>query len=176
MRLTPEKLSGPSAWRIQPLADAHRSAVLRLNAVHYPAVYTLDETTLHEMRACSGGFHRVVLNETGVLCGYLLSFSRASDYDDTEISELRRLVAESFVYICQVVVAPGHRNRGIARALYDELAKSARSQDVRWLCCDVNTNPPNPDSFAFHQRMGFREIGRGTASNGFAIAYLAREL
>lgn len=163
-------------WSIQPLNDAHRAALLRLNAANHPAVHTLDEANLEGLLACGGGHHRVAVDRTGVVCGYVLSFVHLSDYNDSEFRELRRRTAEPFLYICQVVVASGHRKRGIARGFYDALADTARHQGVALLCCDVNTNPPNPESFAFHLRMGFREIGRGTASNGFAIAYLQKRV
>lgn len=170
------KTSALDDWRIQPLTDAHRAALLRLNANHYPAVHTLDEATLDELLTCRAGYHRVAVDRTSTVYGYLLSFSRESNYDDSEISELRRRLTEPFVYICQIVVASEYRKRGIARAFYAAVADTARDHGIRWLCCDVNINPPNPDSFAFHQRLGFREIGQGTASNGFAIAYLALPL
>ena len=165
-----------AGWSIRPLADADRAALLRLNGDNYPSVHTLDEATLDWLLAFGCGHHLVAVDEAGAVLGYLLSFASASDYDDSEISELRRRVTEPFCYICQVVVAPAHRGRGIAGAFYTAVASIARAQGVRLLCCDVNTNPPNPDSFAFHRCLGFSEIGHGTASNGFGIAYLRKKI
>ena len=162
-------------WSIRPLAVADRVALLRLNADNYPAVHTLDQTTLAHLLGF-GGHHLVAVDPAGAVLGYLLSFPSVSDYDDTEISELRRLVPESFQYICQVVIAREHRGRCIGRAFYEAVADTARRQGVRLLCCDVNTDPPNPGSLAFHRRLGFAEIGSGIASNGMAIAYLLRRL
>jgi predicted GNAT superfamily acetyltransferase len=138
-------------------------------------VQLLDEISLADFLEFNGR-HLVAVDRAGTMVGYLLSFSSGSDYDDSEFCDLRHRVAEPFFYICQVVVAPEHRGRRIGSALYEALAETARHQGARLLCCDVNTNPPNPDSFAFHRRLGFFEIGEGTASNGFAIAFLARRL
>lgn len=162
-------------WTIRSFADADRAALLRLNADNFPAVHTLDEATLAWLLGFRG-HHLVAVDPAGAVLGYLLSFPRGSDYDDAEIRELRRCVPEPFLYICQVVVAPAHRGRGIARAFYEAVADTARRQGVRLLGCDVNTNPPNPGSFAFHRRLGFAEIGHGVASNGMAIAFLVRKL
>lgn len=166
----------PARWSLRPLADADRAALLRLNGDNYPAVHTLDAATLGWLLAFGGGHHLVAVDEAGAVLGYLLSFASTSDYDDSEIAELRRRVAEPFCYICQVVVAPAQRGRGIARALYTAVASIARARGARLLCCDVNTNPPNPDSFAFHRCLGFGELGPGTASNGFAIVFLAKKI
>jgi predicted GNAT superfamily acetyltransferase len=168
--LPPEVTAG---WSLRPFVGEDRAALLRLNADNYPAVHPLDETTLDWLLAFGGGHHWVAQDRTGAVLGYLLSFASASNYDDPEIRELRRRMAEPFFYICQVVVAPAHRERGIASAFYRMVATTARSQGVRFLCCDVNTNPPNPDSMAFHRCLGFAEVGAGTASNGFAITFLA---
>lgn len=164
----------PADWSIQPLADADLPALLRLNAANYPSVHTLDESTLDWLLAFGGGHHLVAVDRAGAVVGYLLSFASTTDYDDSEIAELRRRITEPFFYICQVVVAPERRGAGIARAFYAAVADTARRERARLLCCDVNTNPPNPGSFAFHRRLGFTEIGPGTASNGFAITFLGK--
>jgi predicted GNAT superfamily acetyltransferase len=173
-----KKMIPPAAdpWSLRPLTGADRAGLLQLNADNYPAVHMLDEATLGWLLAFGGGHHLVAVDRTGAVVGYLLSFASASAYDDSEISELRQRVAQPFCYICQVVVAPAQRGRGVARAFYDAVAGTARTQGVRLLCCDVNTDPPNPDSFAFHRCLGFSEIGHGTASNGFAITFLGKKI
>lgn len=164
-----------NGWSLRPLVATDRPAVLRLNAANAPAVYPLDDGGFRWLLGFSGD-HFVAVNPDGEVLGYLLSFPSASGYDDTEISQLRTRIPEPFLYICQIVIASGHRRQRIAHALYETLAEVAQARGVRVLCCDVNTEPPNPVSFAFHRRRGFAEIGRGTASNGFRIAFLMRRL
>lgn len=149
--------------------------MLRLNAENQPAVAAVGAADLPWLLA-GAGVHQVAVDAHGRVLGYLLVFSRASTYDDTEMAELRRLIAEPFYYICQVALAREHRGRGIGRAFYGALTEVARAQGARFLCCDVNLDPPNPESLAFHERLGFRRIANGVASNGFKIAYLARAL
>jgi predicted GNAT superfamily acetyltransferase len=162
-------------WLLRPLAAADLAAVLALNACHQPAVQLLDAATLRGLLEFPG-HHLVAADANGEVRGYLLAIASAADYHDTEISELRRRGSEPFLYICQVVVASAWRGAGIGRAFYTAAAEAARRQGVFQLCSDVNLEPPNPDSLAFHRRLGFVEIGRGTASNGFAIAFLQRRL
>jgi predicted GNAT superfamily acetyltransferase len=43
--------------------------------------------------------------------------------------------------------------------------------------CEVNSEPPNPASDAFHAAMGFTEVGRATIHQGRkTVRYLTREL
>jgi hypothetical protein len=162
-------------WVIRPLASRDHSAVLRLNAENRPALAAVEVSDLGELLLHTGD-HFVAVDPAGEVLGYLLSFPRDSGYDDSEINALRRHLAGPFVYICQVAVAPTHRGRGLGRALYESVATNARQRGIRLLCCDVNLAPPNPESLAFHHRLGFTLLCEGTASNGFAIAFLVQRL
>lgn len=163
------------AWTIRPLAAADRPAVLRLNAANRPALAAVEAADLDPLLAFAG-HHLVAVDAAGAVVGYLLSFPRESGYDDSEINELRRRLAEPFCYICQVAIEPAFRGRGIGRAFYEAVAEAARARGARLLCCDVNLAPANPESLAFHHRLGFERLGEGTASNGFAIAFLDKRL
>ena len=58
------------------------------------------------------------------------------------------------------VVAPDYRGRKLADLLYDDFEKFARERVIRHLTCEVNAEPPNPVSLRFHERRGFKEVGR----------------
>lgn len=81
-----------------------------------------------------------------------------------------------FAYVDRVVVAPAARGRGLARALYADLARRAMAERIPILCCEVNLDPPNPGSLAFHERLGFAACGEATdARNGKRVRYLKAE-
>lgn len=171
----PPSAAPAPTWTLRPLTAADHAALLRLNAENWPAVAPIGARDLPWLLA-GASVQQVAVDAHGHVVGYLLAFARASTYDDTEIAELRRLIAEPFLYICQVALARAHRGRGIGRAFYAAVAEVARAQGARFLCCDVNLDPPNPESLAFHARLGFRQLATGTAGNGFAIAYLVQAL
>ena len=81
---------------------------------------------------------------------------------------------DRFIYLDRVVVAPRARGRGLARALYDEVtARSAASADHFVL--EVNTEPRNDESLAFHAALGFAEVGRARPyGDDTEVAYLSR--
>jgi predicted GNAT superfamily acetyltransferase len=82
-----------------------------------------------------------------------------------------------FVYIDRVIVAPKMRGRGLARKLYEDLFAAAAHAGQQLIGCEVNVEPPNPASDAFHEALGFSEIGRGALAGGQKIVrYLMKEL
>jgi len=172
MAALPCAVAACAPWTLRPLTAADRDALLRLNAENQPAVAAVGAGDLPWLLACEG-HHLAAVDACDQMLGYLLAYPRRSTFDDTEIAELRRRIAEPFYYICQVALAREHRGRGIGRALYGAVASEARARGAALLCCDVNLDPPNPEALAFHTRLGFRRIATGVASNGFKIAYLA---
>lgn len=69
------------------------------------------------------------------------------------------------------------RKKGLGRALYDDLTGAARADGHVVLACEVNYEPPNPVSDAFHTAQGFQEIGRGRLPDrGKAVRYLVRPM
>jgi hypothetical protein len=167
-----QKVGAPT---IRPLTSTDHAGLLKLNAENYPAVTPLDEAELAHLLKFDG-YHLVAEDAGGTVVGYLLSFPRGSEYDDTEFRWLRHRLSGSFFYICQVVVAPEYRRQQIGRALYRDLIATARQRGAQNLCCDVNAAPPNLVSFAFHHRLGFDWIGFGHASDGRSITFLARQV
>ena len=80
-----------------------------------------------------------------------------------------------FAYIDRVVVAPARRGQGIARALYDDLAKIAKAEQTALLVCEVNLDPPNPESLAFHAKLGFERAGEAVdARTGKRVQYMRK--
>lgn len=71
-----------------------------------------------------------------------------------------------FAYIDRVLVAPASRGKGVARALYEDLAQIALAEQTKLLACEVNLDPPNPASLAFHERLGFVSVGTQATKGG----------
>lgn len=80
-----------------------------------------------------------------------------------------------FAYIDRVVVAPSARGKGLARALYEDLAKIALAEQTHLLTCEVNLDPPNPESMAFHEKLGFMPCGEAVdRRNGKRVQYFRK--
>jgi predicted GNAT superfamily acetyltransferase len=121
-------------------------------------------------------FHLALEDNAGAISGYALAFPSDAPYDGEEFGTLRKRLSDPFIYIDQVAVAPNMRRNGIASSLYLALEREAESQAVSVLCCEVNLEPPNPTSLAFHLARGFQQLGELATEDGRRVALMSRQL
>jgi hypothetical protein len=158
---------------IRSLGSDTHSQVLNLNAEAQPAVTSLDRAELLRLCALSQA-HLVAVDSGNSILGYALAFYHDADYEGEEFQALKSLLAEPFLYVDQIVISRAVRGTGLGRALYEQLEITANRQGIRLLCCDVNTFPANPESLAFHSRLGFERIGSLVTTDGRTVALLKR--
>jgi predicted GNAT superfamily acetyltransferase len=101
----------------------------------------------------------------GAAGAFLLAFDQSAAYDSENFLWFKKRF-ERFVYVDRVVVDSGHRGRGYARALYDRLFERAAAAGHERVVCEVNADPPNPASDAFHASYGFKPVGSGAIAGG----------
>ena len=106
-----------------------------------------------------------VARRIGNLDAFLLAFDQGAEYDSPNFLWFRARYPR-FVYVDRIVVASSARGRGHARRLYDDLFKQAIAAGHDRVVCEVNRQPPNPASDAFHAALGFVEIGTATIHGG----------
>ena len=112
----------------------------------------------------------------GDVDAFLLALDQDADYDSPNFLWIRSRYPR-FVYVDRIVVAARSRGRGLARLLYHDLfVEAARAGHVR-VVCEVNSQPPNPASDAFHAALGFVEVGSAAIDGGSkTVRYLLRSL
>ena len=100
----------------------------------------------------------------------LIAFDQDAAYDSANFAwfKARR---DRFVYIDRIIVAPDARGRGLARRLYSVLADRARDAGHDRIVCEINLEPANPGSIAFHDALGFGEVGQARLANGKLVSY-----
>ena len=82
---------------------------------------------------------------------------------------------DRFLYVDRVVVDPSAYRNGVGRAFYE--AFMATSDGHTHLCAEVNTVPRNERSLAFHDAMGFSDVGeQSDEGTGKTVRMYAREL
>ncbi len=94
----------------------------------------------------------------GTADALILAFDQDAAYQNPNFEWFKERF-DRFVYIDRVVVSPAMRGRGAARALYEALFKRAAKVGHARVVCEVNLDPPNPASDAFHFSLGFEQIG-----------------
>jgi len=100
----------------------------------------------------------------GVAEALLLAFDQRANYDSPNFLWFRSRY-DRFVYVDRVVVSAAARGKGYARALYNHLFERSRFAGHARVVCEVNFDPPNPVSDAFHAALGFSEVGRAQILN-----------
>lgn len=110
------------------------------------------------------------------LGAFLIAFDQDAAYDSPNFLWHRERF-DRFLYVDRVAVAETHRRRGLAARLYEDLFAFAAERGAPWVVCEVNSEPPNPASDAFHARMGFAEVGTAFLEDrGKRVRYFAREV
>jgi uncharacterized protein len=147
------------------------AGVLALNNQHAMELSWLDADRL--ARLVSQAF---LARRIGGVDAFLLAFDQDADYDSPNFlwfgARYRR-----FVYVDRIVVAPSARGRGHARRLYEDLFDEAVRRGHQRIVCEVNQDPPNAASDAFHAALGFAEIGIATIHDGRkTVRHLERPL
>jgi predicted GNAT superfamily acetyltransferase len=152
------------------ITAADEAAILELNNAHEVELSRLDGARLRHLLAAA---YHARMAPQGV--AFLIAFAPDADYDGIHFAWFRDRFKD-FVYVDRVAVAHDARGRGIARALYTDLFRRAESDGHAMICCEVNVDPPNPASDAFHASLGFHEIGRASMPNGKVVRYFTKPL
>jgi predicted GNAT superfamily acetyltransferase len=160
----------PEIRDIQP--KDHRAALVMNNAA-VPAVNPHDRASFVELLAIAD--RTWVVDDDGVLGGLLVSFAPGSTYASANYGWLSDRYGD-FGYVDRIVVAPSHRRMGLAGRLYGALADHAAAKDRRRLLCEVNVEPPNPQSLAFHEAAGWRPIDDLEHGPGKIVRFFERPL
>ncbi len=138
------------------------AAVLALNNSAVPHVNTLSEGDFSWI-VSHADYFRVAEDDSGIT-GFVIALRAGHEYWSLNYRWFTDRGGE-FLYLDRVVVSEGARNRGVGRALYDDIDRFARGKWPR-ITLEVNLLPPNPGSLAFHERLGFRRVGVRKEENG----------
>lgn len=153
---------GQAHLRFRDVVAADRDALLALNSLAVPHVNDIPGELLE--RLCEQAFQCRVALIGARVAGFMIALPPSADYASANFRWFRQRYPE-YVYVDRVVVDPGARRAGIARRFYADLESAAcRLSPV--LAAEVNIEPPNPASMAFHERIGFREVGRQHTEGG----------
>jgi predicted GNAT superfamily acetyltransferase len=156
---------------LRPIVPADHAAVLARNEAHVELLSPLDEPRLVALLGLAD--LGCVVEHDGHDVGFVLTFAGGAAYD----SENYRWFSarhESFYYLDRVVVDPSVRRSGLGTRVYDEIEDRARTL-APIMCLEVNADPPNEPSLAFHHGRGYVEVGQQLAGD-HVVSLLVKEL
>ena len=158
---------------IEPATGADLSAVLAINQACVPHVSSIPLEELRDLarQAC----HFTVVRADGKVVGFMLALGPGQHYESLNYRWFSEHYG-NFVYVDRIAFASGFRGAGLGRKLYDHLEREYKGR-VPVITCEVNLLPPNPDSLAFHKRLGFEEVGQQDTEGGRKrVSLLAKQL
>ena len=164
---------------LRPISTADLDAALVLNDEWVPEVGEIDATRLaHLVEQASLALVAVDADPTAdptadpadTLLGLVIVMAPGADYDSPNYRYFEQARAAGdlgeFRYVDRIVVATAAHRRGVGRRLYDAVFDHARERGATTVTCEVNVEPPNPVSTAFHSSLGFVEVGRQSNYGG----------
>lgn len=147
------------------------AAILALNNEHAAELSWLEPERLSFLLGEAFYTRRI-----GNLEAFIMTFDQDAPYDSPNFVWFRERYPR-FVYVDRVVVAAQARGRGHARRLYQDLFGHVERAGHTLVTCEVNTDPPNPASDAFHAALGFAEAGDAVIHGGKkAVRYYIRRI
>jgi len=157
---------------IQPPVDMREAdfdAILRLNDSVVQQTSPMDLQRLRELHSLPG-CHRVV-NARGQAVAFLLAMRESAPYRNDNFEWFASRY-DKFVYVDRIVVGSEFAGMGLGTSLYRDLFAFAGANEVGLVVCEYNIDPPNLPSRAFHDKFGFREVGRRRVAGGSKLVSL----
>lgn len=158
---------------IRDMTPADHAVVLQLNNAAVPTVNPHELDSLSEL--CAAADRSWVVDDGGTIGGLLVTFAPGADYQSANYLWLSERF-DDFRYVDRIVVAPSHKRLGLGSQLYAEFEDHAKASGAARLLCEVNVEPPNPQSLAFHADNGWVPIEDRTHAPGKVVRYLQKIL
>ena len=156
-----------SSFDALTLADVPR--LVELNDAASPAVPITSETQMAALLGAAG--FTLAARDDDTLVGFVIGMHPGAEYasENYRFFDARSV---DFLYVDRIVIDGERRGAGIGRALYEAVFDLARTGGLREVTCEVNLDPPNPESLAFHARLGFARVGEQETKNGSVTVVL----
>jgi predicted GNAT superfamily acetyltransferase len=157
---------------IRELRSSDLDRLLEINQANTPEVGSVDCERLAFIFD-EATIRRGVTVDDG-LVGFTLVLGPSSAYDSVNYRWFQTNHPGSW-YLDRVAISTGYRRRGLGTGLYENVFDALGAARAGALGLEVNLEPPNPASMAFHERLGFEYLAQETTDYG-AVAMLLRTI
>lgn len=159
------------AVTIRPIAAPDLGRILEINEANVPEVGSVDADRMAFLVEESPIALAVEL--TGEIVGFCLVMPADSVYDSVNYRWFTERYSD-FMYLDRVAFATDAQGRGFGTLLYAEVDRLMAATGASSLALEVNVDPPNEPSLAFHARRGFTEVGQQDTPYGIRVSMQMR--
>lgn len=134
--------------------------VLRLNEAALPHVSSVKLKDMKHFLNIASSF--LVVEEGGEVAGFMIVLQKGADYGSLNYAFFCNNY-EDFEYVDRIVIAESFRGKMFGTTLYQYLFEKS---DQAIITCEVNLEPPNPQSMVFHKGLGFNQVAEIRTEKG----------
>ena len=158
---------------LRELREEDQEALLLLNNSSTPAVNTL---TLEELQSILSLAEKCWVEEIDSdLAAALIIIGPDQNYSSDNYTWLETQFS-NYCYVDRIMVNQNHKRRGLGKKLYQKLEKHAQREGDEILLCEVNIEPPNPQSIAFHTQLGWEPFFEREHGPGKKVQYFKKNI
>ncbi len=155
------------AVTIRDMAPADLERVLEINEANVPEVGPLDADRLQFLVDESA--FSLVVEADNAIAGFCVVLGQASSYDSVNYLWFMEHY-DDVHYLDRVAFDASAQGQGLGSLLYGDVDRRLAKLGVG-LTLEVNIDPPNEPSLAFHRKHGYVEVGR-QMSKGIEVSLM----
>ena len=157
---------------IRPIEPVDLDRILEINEANVPEVGSVDAARMAFLLGESPIATAVELDDA--IVGFCLVMPSTAPYDSVNFGWFTERF-DDFMYLDRVAFDADARGRGFGTRLYAEVDRlMVEMGGAGHLALEVNVDPPNEASLAFHARRGFTEVGQQDTPYGIRVSMQMR--
>jgi predicted GNAT superfamily acetyltransferase len=154
---------------LRPITPADHDDVVALNERFVHLTAPMDQARLAGFVAASD--RADVIDVDDAFAGFVITFAAGAAYDGTHFGWFAERY-DDYCYLDRIVIHEDFQRRGLGTFVYDEVEGTCAKP---LLALEVNIEPPNEPSLAFHRARGYVEVGQQD-SEGHRVSLMTKTL
>jgi hypothetical protein len=156
---------------IRPARKKDLPEILEMNEASLPHVSGMQLSDMEIFLEQANPF--LVIEKEGKPAGFMIVLQKGLDYQSLNYKFFCTNY-DDFDYVDRIVISEKHRGRKFGKALYQYLAENSKK---KLITCEVNLEPPNPNSMGFHKALGFNKVAEQETEGGKKkVALMVKEM
>ena len=151
-------------YEIIDAMESDFSEILSLNQKAMPAVSFMDEKSLNYFYNVSEYFKLIKCENKKKIYGFLIGLTDNLNYKSENYLWFSKRYS-SFMYVDRIVIQNDSLGLGFGTKLYNDLIDYSKGK-FKNIICEYNIKPMNLISKNFHEKFGFKRVGKQKTEGG----------